>query len=100
MSVAHLERAVLTLDAKRALRGLYSSSATEGETTLGLGPLQGAGRSVGANPGDSVGAGIWFVGSYAAGGIPLLEGCVVSARNVVEKGVLASEGVAVVGSPW
>ncbi|KII86359.1 hypothetical protein PLICRDRAFT_114713 [Plicaturopsis crispa FD-325 SS-3] len=100
LSVAHLERAVLTLDAKRALRGLYSSSATEGGTTPGLGPLQGAGKSAGVRLGESVGAGIWFVGSYAAGGIPLLEGCVVSARNVVEKGVLASEGVPVVESPW
>ena len=30
---------------------------------------------------------------HAHSGIPLLEGCVVSARNVVEQGVLKSEGI-------
>lgn len=28
---------------------------------------------------------IWFVGSWVAEGVPLLEGCVVSAEKVVEK---------------
>ena len=36
---------------------------------------------------------VWLWGGYAQCGIPLLEGCVVSARNVVEQGVWASEGV-------
>ena len=41
------------------------------------GPAQGAGN-------------VWFVGSWVAEGVPLLEGCVVSAEKVVEK-LLASE---------
>ena len=28
---------------------------------------------------------VWFVGSWVAEGVPLLEGCVVSAERVVEK---------------
>jgi len=51
-----------------------------------LGPLQGA--MVGED-----GPRIWMCGAYAYCGIPLLEGCVVSGRNVVEKGILAHEGV-------
>ena len=35
---------------------------------------------------------VWFVGSWVAEGVPLLEGCVVSAEKVVEK-VLACEDV-------
>lgn len=31
------------------------------------------------------GKGVWFVGSWCAEGVPLLEGCVVSAEAVVEK---------------
>lgn len=100
LSVAKLERAVLTLEAKVALEGLYREeerrwwqSAGQGRSRLGR--LQGAGRMEGEE-----GPGIWICGSFAYAGIPLLEGCVVSARNVVEQGVWASEGVAVEGSPW
>jgi hypothetical protein len=35
-------------------------------------------------PEEAEGPGIWVCGSYAYPGIPLLEGCVVSAKNVVE----------------
>ena len=38
-------------------------------------------------------AGIWFCGSYAHPGIPLLEACVTSALNVVENGIFKVEGV-------
>lgn len=37
------------------------------------------------------GEGIWFVGSWVGGGIPLLEGCVKSAEGVVE-GILERKG--------
>ncbi|KAJ7748473.1 hypothetical protein DFH07DRAFT_829807 [Mycena maculata] len=92
LSVATLERAVLTMHAKDALRGLYAEKrrawwqcAAEAESTLG--DLQGAGRRESdARPG------IWLCGSYAYVGIPLLEGCVVSARNVYQ-GICESEGV-------
>ncbi|KAJ6581888.1 hypothetical protein B0H19DRAFT_1207592 [Mycena capillaripes] len=92
LSVATLERAVLSMDAKAALRGLcretrraWWQSAAEAEYTLG--DLQGAGRRESdARPG------IWLCGSYAHVGIPLLEGCVVSARNVY-RGICESEGI-------
>jgi len=35
---------------------------------------------------------VWFVGSWVAEGVPLLEGCVVSAEKVVEK-ILAYKNV-------
>lgn len=92
LSVATLERAVLTMNAKDALRGLcretrraWWQSSAEAEYTLG--DLQGAGRRESdARPG------IWLCGSYAHVGIPLLEGCVVSARNVY-RGICESEGI-------
>ncbi|KAJ6501487.1 hypothetical protein C8R47DRAFT_228701 [Mycena vitilis] len=92
LSVATLERAVLTVHAKDALQGLcretrraWWQSAAEAEYTLG--DLQGAGRRESdARPG------VWLCGSYAFVGIPLLEGCVVSARNVY-RGICESEGI-------
>lgn len=65
-----MERAVLTVDSKAALRELVGSDGQ-------LGELQG-------------GAGVWMCGSYAWEGIPLLEGCVASAKLVIEKGVVPS----------
>ncbi|KAK0198042.1 splicing factor, Prp19-binding domain-containing protein [Armillaria mellea] len=79
LSVARLERAVLTLESKQALKELYHA---EGRTWWwepreeALGRLQGAGRLRDGGPG------IWVCGSFAYPGIPLLEGCVVSARLV------------------
>ncbi|KAI9468926.1 MAG: Per1-like-domain-containing protein [Benjaminiella poitrasii] len=69
LSVAHFERATVTVESKRALRRLFVWSQ-HGRVTLG--PCQG------------VENGIWFVGSYCWKGIPLLEGCVASAELVVE----------------
>ncbi|KAF4605694.1 hypothetical protein EYR40_004483 [Pleurotus pulmonarius] len=75
ISVSKLERAVITMESKRALDGLY----TEDDAGTGrLGRLQGIGQ-------HSAGARIWFCGAYACKGIPLLEGCVVSARLVAEE---------------
>ncbi|GAA5855693.1 hypothetical protein JCM9279_003304 [Rhodotorula babjevae] len=51
-----------------------------------------AGRRAGAGPSGA--RGLWFAGSYLASGIPLLEGCVTSAEDVV-RGVIASEGARV-----
>jgi microfibrillar-associated protein 1 len=88
LSVARLERAVLTVEAKDALSGLYRPTDRKWwqcvvQSASGLGPLQGAGKlSLIAE--ETKGPGIWFCGSYAYPGIPLLEGCVVSAKNVVE----------------
>lgn len=98
LSVAVLERAVLTAKSKTALQLL--SYQEEGQwpftkPSASLGRLQGAGRLQGV-----AWPGIWICGSYAYGGIPLLEGCVASARNVVEQGILHCEGVVVHDEPW
>lgn len=90
LSIAKMERAILTLDAKKALQDLYIADqhpqVPGGQTSLGsgrLGRLQGTPRH-----GEREVPGIWLCGSYAYQGIPLLEGCVVSAANVVEQGIL------------
>jgi hypothetical protein len=99
-SVAKLERAVVTLSSKEALKGLYREEGRRwwqcaGQATSCLGRLQGAGRSSGME-----GPGIWICGSFAHAGIPLLEGCVVSARSVVEQGIWKSEGLEVKAALW
>ena len=105
LSVSRLERAVVTIESKDAVQGFWKERkqrkwkwGTAGRWGSALGPLQGAGR---LQEGRSV-PGIWLSGSYAGCGIPLLEACVVSGRNVVEKGVWKSEGVSVrsVGRLW
>ncbi|KAG6902997.1 hypothetical protein C0995_008570 [Termitomyces sp. Mi166 len=100
LSVARLERAVLSMESKEALKGLYREEgrkwwqcASQGSARLG--ELQGAGRLA-----DIQGSGIWICGSYVYAGIPLLEGCVVSARSVVEQGVYVAEGVYSTSPPW
>lgn len=100
LSVAKLERAVLTVHAKEALKGLYREEGRRwwqcaGQAESRLGGLQGAGRL-----GSEQGPGIWICGSFAYAGIPLLEGCVVSARNVVEQGVWRCEGITSSNPPW
>ncbi|KIY45741.1 hypothetical protein FISHEDRAFT_66796 [Fistulina hepatica ATCC 64428] len=92
LSVAELDRAVLTLQSKNAVRDLFDTGGHYWWKTTGrLGSLQGGGPT---------GPGIWLCGSYAYAGIPLLEGCVVSARNIVEQGIYVKEGVTRRGSPW
>ncbi|TDL28936.1 hypothetical protein BD410DRAFT_781495 [Rickenella mellea] len=92
ISVTSLERAVLTVEAKKALQDLAKEERkwwqSQGRGRMSLGKLQGAGRRD-----SSAEPGIWFCGSYAHGGIPLLEGCVVSAKNVVNMGILPCEGL-------
>ncbi|KAK0456909.1 splicing factor, Prp19-binding domain-containing protein [Armillaria borealis] len=97
LSVARLERAVLTLESKQALKELYHTGGKiwwRGPREEALGRLQGAGRLRDGGPG------IWVCGSFAYPGIPLLEGCVVSARLVVEQGLYKSEDVRVKHPPW
>ncbi|KAJ3013903.1 UNVERIFIED_CONTAM: Sperm flagellar protein 1 [Siphonaria sp. JEL0065] len=57
LSVSWYERAIVTVDSMRAVKDLRS--------------VQG-------------GAGVWFVGSFAGEGVPLLEGCLESAVDVVQ----------------
>lgn len=120
LSVARLQRAVVTCAGKDALGALWRERpsrwavggvrvrfGTVGKDGGVLGDVQGAGRLDEAacvqegetERGRGAMPGIWFCGSYAAPGIPLLEGCVVSAKNVVEQGVWASEGVDVARAP-
>ncbi|TFK57666.1 FAD/NAD(P)-binding domain-containing protein [Heliocybe sulcata] len=99
LSIARMERAVLTLDAKKALRDLYvppsqSSRQKHQRAALSsgtLGRLQGMPEEQRTWPQNRRPPGIWFCGSYAYQGIPLLEGCVVSAANVVEQGISAQQ---------
>ncbi|KAF8633938.1 hypothetical protein AX15_001122 [Amanita polypyramis BW_CC] len=100
LSYTKLERAVLTLKAKEALKGLYRQQAKrwwrdKEMDKSRLGALQGAGRLE-----NDRHPGIWICGSYAYPGIPLLEGCVVSSRIVVEEGIFQCEGVAARRSAW
>ena len=97
LSAVTLERAIVTMESRQALASLSVSKSRRWwqcpyQATTCLGAVQGA------RDGDS--PGIWICGSYAHSGIPLLEGCVVSARNVVEQGILKSEGVQWVHKPW
>ena len=97
LSVATLERAIVTMESRKALASLSVSETRRWwqcpyQAPTRLGALQGA------RDGDS--PGIWICGSYAHSGIPLLEGCAISARNVVEQGILKSEGVQWVHKPW
>lgn len=99
ISVSSLERAVLDCEAKEALKGLckVKKQSWWGCRTMakcGLGSVQGAGRLTDGCPG------VWISGSYAYLGVPLLEGCVVSARNVVEEGILKTEGLKLRREPW
>ncbi|KDQ54926.1 hypothetical protein JAAARDRAFT_209119 [Jaapia argillacea MUCL 33604] len=96
LSVARLERAVLTREAKKALQGLCMERERRWwqcsvQANCQLGWLQGAGR-LDPEVGSTMPA-IWVCGSYAHTGIPLLEGCLASARNIVEQGVFLCEGV-------
>jgi len=99
LSISYLERAVPTTDSKRALEGLsieerkWWKSYSKRKTILGA--LQGCGRSS-----DESMPGIWFCGSYASSGIPLLEGCVASAKDVVDQGILASEDILYTAFEW
>ena len=92
LSVSRLERALLSRASKAAARSLCAYE----EDVEGVGRLQGtARRGLG-----KAAAGLWVVGSYAHRGIPLLEGCVLSAMEVVERGILPCEGGSVHGPPW
>jgi hypothetical protein len=92
LSVSRLERALLT----RASKAAVGSLCADEEDAVGVGRLQGTAR----REFGKAAAGLWVVGSYAHRGIPLLEGCVLSAREVVERGILPCEGSSVHGSPW
>ena len=83
LSVARLERAVMTLKSKQALKDLHIEHSKGWWRGSGkLGRLQGSAVEEKDAPG------VWICGSFAYPGIPLLEGCVVSAKAVTEQGVM------------
>ncbi|KAG9016616.1 hypothetical protein FRB90_002777 [Tulasnella sp. 427] len=104
ISVSRMERAIVTTSSKFALQDLFRDAEDAGKSSqwnwLGLkkrkrktlGPLQGVSTnssSIGQTDGNDRGPRIWLCGSYAFAGIPLLEGCVASARLVVQQGIVA-----------
>ena len=120
LSVSHFQRAVLTLQGKDAQRGLFQWTRTAPKVDgrkvgrrkqirhilshanpfgtrwfLQLGELQGAAAPVIASDasgkGTKANAQIWACGSWSPG-IPLLEGCVRSARLVCEE-ILRQEDI-------
>lgn len=100
LSVSRMERAVPTVEARKALQSLCKEDGRRwwecpAIAKTKLGPLQGAGRVT-----DASHPGVWICGSYAFPGIPFLEGCVVSAKNVVVQGILECEGAELQEEPW
>lgn len=85
LSLSWFQRATVTLDSKEALKDLFCSS-----------PSNSCGKDLGDRQGK---ARLWFIGSYAWSGIPLLEGCVVSAEKVAVEGIGRREGIKVT-IPW
>jgi microfibrillar-associated protein 1 len=116
LSVTALDRGVPTVESKEAQKGLFIRDTERRWFGLSLpgkfrmGYLQGCGRGYRLGGDDSPAAdedtegnrstpskntvpGLWVCGSYTFPGIPLLEGCVESARQIVETGLMPSEGV-------
>ncbi|XP_006454544.1 hypothetical protein AGABI2DRAFT_182515 [Agaricus bisporus var. bisporus H97] len=95
-----LRRAIPTVEARKALQGFCQEDGRRwwecpAVCKTKLGPLQGAGRLL-----DRSHPGIWICGSYAFPGIPFLEGCVVSAKNVVIQGIFECEKTNLKEEPW
>jgi len=65
ISKSTFERAIVTMQSKRTLQDFLECRPTQGNK------YQGKGN-------------VWFVGAWAAEGIPLLEGCVTSSERVTE----------------
>lgn len=99
LSTSHFQRAVCSLSSKSGQKGLFewvsrgsggSSSwlRVKEQWTLKLGHLQGR---LADHDEETVLPGIWLCGSWSPG-IPLLEGCVVSSKLVIQA-LLESEGL-------
>ncbi|KAF9905251.1 hypothetical protein EC991_001903 [Linnemannia zychae] len=78
ISSAWFERAVVNPESMKAVDELSQQMDEQAERLL-------AEQQSGNNTSTSVSDRVWFVGSYAYPGIPLLEGCVVSAVQVMER---------------
>jgi hypothetical protein len=91
LSVAHVKRAVLTSDSKKALSGLWKAGKRKWWNMPSKRRVNWV--HITRSGGWGEWARIWACGAYGYCRIPLLEGCVVSARNVVECGIFNHEGV-------
>lgn len=103
LSRSTFERAIIDLPAHLSRSALFHPTTpshphnpnvkTAGGRVLTLGPLQQQRQrqGMGKKEGEEGGVKVWVCGSWAVG-IPLLEGCVVSARLVAQE-ILSVEGV-------
>ncbi|KAG0204596.1 hypothetical protein BGX33_008387 [Mortierella sp. NVP41] len=80
ISSAWFERAVVNPESMKAVDELSQQMDEQAERLLAA---QQSGKK--DDSATSVSDRVWFVGSYAYPGIPLLEGCVVSAVQVMER---------------
>ncbi|KAF9403735.1 hypothetical protein BGX21_011136 [Mortierella sp. AD011] len=83
ISSAWFERAVVNPESMKAVDELNQQMEEQTERLLAAATSESA-------PATSVSDRVWFVGSYAYPGIPLLEGCVVSAVQVMDR-IIAAE---------
>jgi len=108
LSVTNFDRVVLSQEGKNSQSGLYDFGRKEGtkerkgwtfakaeDWEMKLGELQGVGKST---EDGSKGVGIWVCGSWGPG-IPLLEGCVKTARLVCEE-LINTEELEFESKPW
>ncbi|KAN0064439.1 hypothetical protein ACQY0O_002817 [Thecaphora frezii] len=93
LSVSTFQRVVLDTQGKAARHQFFAQH----RGGVRLGPLQG-GRVREGKP-DTRQPGVWYCGSWATG-IPLLEGCVVSARLVCQALLQGEELEWAQGVPW
>ncbi|KAG0032299.1 hypothetical protein BGZ81_011172 [Podila clonocystis] len=92
ISSAWFERAVVNPESMKAVDELNELMDQQAERVLSSSSSSSEGK---AQMSDRV----WFVGSYAYPGIPLLEGCVVSALQVMERIMGSERGHALAPSP-
>ncbi|KAF9360068.1 hypothetical protein BGX26_010614 [Mortierella sp. AD094] len=83
ISSAWFERAVVNPESMKAVDELNQQMEEQTERLLAAATSE-------STQATSVSDRVWFVGSYAYPGIPLLEGCVVSAVQVMER-IIAAE---------
>ncbi|KAF8936279.1 hypothetical protein BGZ58_004380 [Dissophora ornata] len=88
ISSAWFERAVVNPESMRAVDEL--NQQMDDQSTRLLSASEEESTTTTTTPAAVVADRVWFVGSYAYPGIPLLEGCVVSAVQVMER-IIAAE---------
>ncbi|KAF9916028.1 hypothetical protein BX616_004785 [Lobosporangium transversale] len=91
ISSAWFERAVVNPESMKAVDELYQQMEKQTDRLLAANsaslsaPFSPPSSPSSPSSSSSISDRVWFVGSYAYPGIPLLEGCVVSAVQVMER---------------